>query len=162
MITLLTIGRGTKQMKYQIKRLEANNFDVFEIGKLPARSYFIPYTDRAELQKQSVLSERYSSDMVTVLSDDNWGFKYYEKLSRLPSRIDTEAFGFDTVSVPSTWQRTGYEQPQYLNTRYPFPMTLPTVPEEMSAGVYFKRFNLKEDTAHTFISFLGVCPSLTL
>ena len=162
MITLLTIGRGTKQMKYQIKRLEANNFDVFEIGKLPARSYFIPYTDRAALQKQSVLSERYSSDMVTVLSDDNWGFKYYEKLSRLPSRIDTEAFGFDTVSVPSTWQRTGYEQPQYLNTRYQFPMTLPTVPEEMSAGVYFKRFNLKEDTAHTFITFLGVCSSLTL
>ena len=76
MITLLIIGRGTKQMKYQIKRLEANNFDVFEIGRLPARSYFIPYTDRAELQRQSVLSERYSSDMVTVLSDDNWGFKY--------------------------------------------------------------------------------------
>ena len=162
MITLLIIGRGTKQMKYQIKRLEANNFDVFEIGRLPARSYFIPYTDRAELQRQSVLSERYSSDMVTVLSDDNWGFKYYEKLSRLPSRIDTEAFGFDTISVPSTWQRTGYEQPQYLNTRYQFPMTLPSVPEEMSAGVYFKRFNLKENTAHTFITFLGVCSSLTL
>ncbi len=149
-------------MKYQIKKLEANNFDVFEIGKLAARNYFIPYSGRAELQKQDVLSERYSSDMVTVLSDDNWGFRYYDKISRLPQYIDTETASFEKITVPSTWQRTDYESPMYLNTRYPFPMTLPNVPEEMSAGVYVKRFNLKESTAHTYITFLGVCSSLTL
>ena len=154
--------KGCKKMKYQIKKLEANNFEIFEIGKLPPRSYFIPYTDRFALESQSVLSERYSSDMVTVLSDDNWGFKYFEKLSRLPSRIDTQAMSFETISVPSTWQRTGYESPQYLNTRYPFEMTLPVVPDEMSAGVYVKQFNIKDETAHTFITFLGVCSSLTL
>ena len=156
------IQKGYTSMKYQIKKLEANNFDVFEIGKLKPRSYFIPYSDRALLERQSVLSERYSSDMVTVLSDDSWGFKYYEKLSRLPARIDTDTLGFDTVTVPSTWQRTGYESPVYLNTRYPFPMTLPSVPEEMSAGLYFKNFTIEEDTAHSVITFLGVCSSLTL
>lgn len=149
-------------MKYQIKKLEANNFDVFSVGKLDARSYFIPYADRAALEKQRVLSERYSSDMVTVLSDDNWGFKYFEKLSRIPGIIDTDGFAFDTVAVPSTWQRTGYESPVYINTRYEFPTTIPYAPEEMSAGVYVKRFNLKKETKHTYITFLGVCSSLTL
>lgn len=149
-------------MKYQIKKLEANNFDVFSIGRLDGRSYFIPYENRAALEKQSVLSERYSSDMVTVLSDDNWGFKYFEKLSRLPSYIDTENFAFDTVCVPSTWQRTGYESPVYINTRYEFPTTIPNVPDEMSAGIYVKKFNLKKETKHTVLTFLGVCSSLTL
>ena len=46
-------------MKYQIKKLEANNFDVFEVGKLRPRSYFIPYSDRKLLEKQSVLTERF-------------------------------------------------------------------------------------------------------
>lgn len=149
-------------MKYQIKKLEANNFDVFSVGKLDARSYFIPYTDRALLEKQTALSERYSSDMVTVLSDDNWGFKYFDKLSHLPAYIDTDAFAFDTITVPSTWQRTGYESPVYINTRYEFPTTIPNVPEEMSAGIYVKRFSLKKETKHTYITFLGVCSSLTL
>ena len=63
------IQKGYTSMKYQIKKLEANNFDVFEIGKLKPRSYFIPYSDRGLLERQSVLSERYSSDMVTVLSN---------------------------------------------------------------------------------------------
>ena len=149
-------------MKYQIKKLEANNFDVFEVGKLRPRSYFIPYSDRKLLEKQSALTERFSSDMVTVLSGNDWGFRYYEKLSRLPLRIDTDTLTFDTVTVPSTWQRTGYESPVYLNTRYPFPMNLPNVPDEMSAGLYFKRFSVKDDTVHCIISFLGVCSSLTL
>lgn len=162
MISQRLFRRGIFPMKYQIKKLEANNFDVYQIGKLPGRSYFIPYHDRELLEKQNVLTERYSSDMVTVLSSDDWKFKYYEKLSRMPERIDTEAFSFDTVSVPSTWQRTGYESPAYINTRYEFPTTLPVVPDEMSAGVYVKKFGVKEDTAHTVLTFLGVCSSLTL
>ena len=148
-------------MKYQIKKLEANNFDIFEENKLPARAYAIPYCDRERLLRQDVLRERYESDLVTVLSGD-WQFRYYEKISRLPTHIDTEKLLFDTVPVPSTWQRTGYEKPVYLNARYEFPLTLPNVPDDMSAGVYVKRFVVKEDTKHAILSFLGVCSSLTL
>ncbi|MGN0467501.1 MAG: glycoside hydrolase family 2 TIM barrel-domain containing protein [Acutalibacteraceae bacterium] len=149
-------------MKYQIKKLEVNNFKVFEQNKVSARSYFIPYDDRALLEKQNAVSERYNSDTVTVLSDDNWKFKYYEKLSRLPANFDTETVQFDTVKVPSTWQRTGYEPPHYLNSRYAFEATYPVVPDEMSAGVYVKTFNIKETTKHSFITFLGVCSCVTL
>lgn len=149
-------------MKYHIEKLEVNNFDVLHQGKLPARSYFIPYKEKSLADKQTALSERYQSDIVSVLSDGCWKFKYYEKLSRLPEYIDTEKISFDTIAVPSTWQRTGYENPVYLNTRYEFKAQYPSVPAEMSAGVYVKDFTVKESTQVCIISFLGVCSSLTL
>ena len=121
-------------MKYQIKKLEANNFDLFEQNKLPGRAYAIPYRDRETLLRQDATSERFESDLVSVLSGE-WQFRYYEKISRLPTHIDTEKLSFDTITVPSTWQRTGYEKPVYLNCSYEFPVTPPRVPEEMSAGV---------------------------
>lgn len=147
-------------MKYNIKKLLINNFDVYEENKLPGRSYFIPYTDKKILSEKTALDERYNSDLVTVLSGE-WNFKYYKQISRLPNVIDTDNTAFDTVAVPSVWQRTGYEPPYYVNTRYEFPMTLPNVPDEMSAGVYVKKFNIK-NKANPIITFLGVCSSLTL
>ena len=148
-------------MKYQIKKLHINNFDVYEENKLTARSYFIPYSKKNKLLEQSALTERYNSDIVTVLSGE-WKFKYYERISRLPGNIDTDKMNFDTIQVPSTWQRTGYQNPCYLNTRYEFPMTLPVVPDEMSVGVYCKNFKIKKENSHPVITFLGVCSSLTL
>ena len=147
-------------MKYQIKKLLINNFDVYEENKLPGRSYFIPYSDKETLSSKTALDERFGSDMVNVISGE-WDFKYYKQISRLPGIIDTENITFDKITVPSVWQRTGYEPPYYLNTRYEFPMTLPNVPEEMSCGVYVKKFTVR-NTANPIITFLGVCSSLTL
>ena len=148
-------------MFYRIQKLHANDFGVYEEHKCAARSYFIPYGDRALLAQQSVLTERANSDKVTLLSGE-WQFKYYEKISRMPTHIDTEKLSFDTVQVPSTWQRTGYENPVYLNTRYEFDPHAPQVPQEMSCGVYRKTFAVKDSTAHATLTFLGVCSSLTL
>jgi beta-galactosidase len=147
-------------MKYNIKKLLINDFSVYEENKLPGRSYFIPYTDKKDLSEKTALDERYNSDLVTVLSGE-WNFKYYKQISRLPNIIDTDNTAFDIVTVPSVWQRTGYEPPYYVNTRYEFPMTLPNVPDEMSAGVYVKKFNIK-NKSNPIITFLGVCSSLTL
>ena len=148
-------------MKYQIKKLQVNQFDIISKGKLSARSYFIPYRDRALLMRQTALTERFQSDCVTVLSGD-WDFRYYERISRLPQNIDTDKLNFDTVTVPSTWQHTGYEKPVYLNSAYEFPTTPPLVPEEMSCSLYRKTFTVNDSTAHTVLSFLGVCSCLTL
>ena len=147
-------------MKYNIKKLLINNFEVYEENKLHGRSYFIPYSDKEVLSKKTALDERYGSDLVSVLSGE-WNFKYYKQISRLPNIIDTDAITFDTVTVPSVWQRTGYEQPCYLNTRYEFPMKLTNVPDDMSCGVYVKKFTVK-NASNPIITFLGVCSSLTL
>lgn len=148
-------------MKYRIKKLLINNFDVFMENKLPYRSYFIPYRNKDLLFDKSSLNERYESDTVNVLSGE-WNFKFYEKISRMPNIIDTENLAFDKISVPSVWQRTGYAKPAYINTRYEFKSDIPNVPEEMMAGVYVKKFTVSEAAANPIITFLGVCSSLTL
>ncbi len=148
-------------MKYKLNKLNINNVDVFEENKLEARSYFIAYKDRKRLEKTDILTRRYKSDSVQVLSG-KWDFCYFKEISDLPEELDTDVLGFDVISVPSTWQRIGYENPHYINTRYEFPMMLPNVPDKMSAGVYRKKFTLSEGCVNPIITFLGVCSSLTL
>lgn len=148
-------------MIYKIQKLNVNNFAVFEENKLSPRSYFIPYKNRKRLEKTDTVNRRYKSDMVKVLSG-KWDFCYFSKLSELPCELDTDAMSFDVISVPSTWQRTGYEPPKYINIRYEHKMTLPYVPEEMSVGVYRKKFTLSPESVNPIITFLGVCSSLTL
>ena len=63
-------------MKYHIKKLQVNDFEVYEQGKLSERSYFIPYKNEKLLRKQNTLTKRYKSDLVTVLSGSDWSFKY--------------------------------------------------------------------------------------
>ncbi len=148
-------------MIYRIDRLHANDFEILEENKLAARSYFIPYGDKAQLAAQSPVTERQNSDRVTLLNGD-WQFAYFEHVSRLPVNFNTDERTFDTVQVPSTWQRTGYEPPVYINARYEFKPKPPKVPDDMSCGVYVKKFTIKESTAHATLTFLGVCSSLTL
>lgn len=142
-------------MKYTINRTNYGDFDVYELNKKAARAYFIPYGSSKELEQTPLSAERYSSDMVDVLSGQ-WDFKYYEKKSSLPDVLDTSIESFDKITVPSTWQRTGYEPPVYLNCPYEFETKPPKLPKEFSAGVYRKRFELKHCKGHFSIAFLGV------
>ena len=148
-------------MKYIIDKLNINNIEVYEENKLNPRSYFIPYKSRKKLEKTNALTNRYKSDTVQVLSG-KWDFCFIEKISALPCVIETDTFAFDKINVPSTWQRTGYASPKYINTRYEFPMTLPNVPDEMEAGIYRKKFIISKECVNPIITFLGVCSSLTL
>ncbi len=148
-------------MKYKLKKLNINDAYVYQENKIDARSYFIPYKSRVLLEQTDTLSCRCNSDQVELLSGD-WDFYYSDKISLLPEVLDTDSIDFDRIKVPSTWQRTGYEKPKYINSRYEFPTTLPNVPEEMSVGVYRKKFHLSAECENAIITFLGVCSSLTL
>lgn len=148
-------------MKYCINKTNYRDFDVYEINKEEGRAYFIPFTSKAKLAEIDFRKERFSSDVVRVLSGD-WQFKYYSSCSDLPDEIDTEKTDFDTIKVPSTWQRTGYEPPVYLNTRYPFELKPPALPEDMSAAIYRKSFNITDMSKIYMLDFLGVCPCIDL
>lgn len=148
-------------MKYSVINDNFRNFKVFEINKLKPRAYAIPYSNLRKLKNTDVLTERYNSDIVTVLSGE-WDFKYYAKTSILPVNFDTDRIKFDKINVPSTWQRTGYESPVYLNTRYEFHLNPPELPEEVSVGVYRKKIKLEKSKKNYVISFLGVVSCLDL
>ncbi|MDD6527104.1 MAG: glycoside hydrolase family 2 TIM barrel-domain containing protein [Oscillospiraceae bacterium] len=147
-------------MKYKIKRNLHTDFSVFEENKLPARSYFIPFSDEAALEKSDYKNERYQSDRIIMLSGE-WDFAYYGKLSEVPEPFDSEKGRFDKIVTPSTWQRTGYDQIAYINTRYPFPKKPPRIPEDVATGIYKKTVRLKK-TSRQIITFLGVAGALAL
>ena len=149
-------------MKYTINTDNFRNFHVAEINKLSPRAYFIPYSSMERLCEQNVLAERYNSDMVRVLNGE-WDFKYYDKDMLIPKELHTERVQFDTVSVPSTWQRTGYREPCYLNTRYEFnPKLYPEMPDEVPMGIYRKLINIENPEKVYILTFMGVISSLDL
>lgn len=148
-------------MKYNINKTNFNDFSVFEINKLEGRAYQIPYSSKEILKKTPFKKERNSSDIVKVLSG-KWQFRYYESNKNLPDVIDTDEAGFDTVKIPSTWQRTGYDSPAYINCPYAFDNPPPYVPEEQPVGVYKKEFEISDLDKVYIISFLGVISCLDL
>ncbi len=148
-------------MKYKISKTTHTDFKIFEENKLPARSYFIPFSNQSNLIKTDYKNERYLSDRVLMLSGE-WDFAYSERLSDIPSELDTDKTDFDSIITPSTWQRTGYDQIAYINTRYPFPKKPPHIPEDVSVGIYRKKVNVSGSAHRRIITFLGVAGALGL
>ena len=148
-------------MHYTLNKTNYSDFSIMESGKIPGRAYSIPYHNIDALKKTDCLTERYKSDMVTVLSGE-WDFKYYDTQSVLPVDFNTDHIQFDKVNVPSTWQRTGYREPVYLNSRYEFHLFPPELPKEVAVGAYRKKINVDDASKTHIISFLGVISSLDL
>ena len=148
-------------MNYHLRNQNYNDFAIYKENVLPSAAYFIPFSQaQAALRAQGV-AERYASDRVTCLSGD-WRFLYFKKESDLPRDFDPAKAEMDTVSVPSTWQHTGYEQPYYVNSRYPFEPKPPQIPADCPVGVYVKDFEIENIALHHSIAFLGVAGSLDL
>ncbi|MBR5753773.1 MAG: hypothetical protein IKX83_04740, partial [Clostridia bacterium] len=123
-------------MRYQLNTSNYHDFDTIGVNKLPARSYFIPYPDRAGADAVSPKAKRYGSEKVLCLNGD-WDFKFYPRPAELPSTIDTDAVVFDTIDVPSCWQFRGYDRPFYVNIRYQFPFDPPNIPTTEKVGRVF-------------------------
>ena len=148
-------------MEYLINKTNYRDFSVFEDNKQKARAYFIPYSKRETLEKTSFKDERYSSDLVDVLSGE-WDFKYYSDISELNKEINSDDLEYQKINVPSTWQRTGIEPPVYLNCYYEFEENPPKLPQKMSVGVYRKKFEVQDADNTHLLNFLGVIPCIDL
>ncbi len=146
-------------MKYRLRKTNYSNVKIFKENILNARTYFIPYTSFDKLKNTDVLNERYSSDEVTVLSGD-WDFKFYRHCARVPDVFDSSRIKFDSIKVPSVWQRTGYLEPVYLNWKYEFTTVCPTLPDDMPAGIYRKKFTIDDLSKQYILTFLGVANNL--
>lgn len=147
-------------MKYTIDHTRYKDVTAYNIGKLEPRAYFIPFGSRAALEKTEYLHERENSDKIIFLSG-KWQFKYFEKVSVMPEVFVSGIDDMDEIDVPSTWQRTGYEPPFYLNSRYPFKLNPPKFPEDVPVGIYYKTFDIDDRQNKEYIlTFLGAMSSL--
>ena len=175
-------------MQYRLNMTNYCDFNVFEDNKLPGRSYFIPYPDRAGAEAVSTLEKRYRSEKVLCLNG-NWDFKFYPRPAQIPALLDTDQVDFETIDVPACWQFRGYDRPFYTNIRYQFPYHPPVIPQTEKAGrvfswigcdqgislrykdpgeeynfvgVYRRFIDIEETGKNYVISFLGVASCLDL
>lgn len=175
-------------MQYRINKENYHRFDVLEIGKLPPRSYFIPFSSREQADSAALREKRYASSKVRCLNGQ-WDFKFYQVPSQLPDVLDTDLTEFDTIDVPSCWQFRGYDRPFYVNSRYQFPFRPPEIPREEkvektfciagsdhgikprwqtpvdeynSVGVYRRVMVVSDIKKQQILSFLGVASCLDL
>ena len=123
-------------MKYQIDQNNYHTFSIFEVNKMPARSYFIPYPDRAQADAVTPKEKRYASSKVVCLNGD-WDFKFYPRPAEVPAVLDTKTTDFDRIDVPACWQFRGYDKPFYTNIRYQFPFKPPVIPQTGKVGKVF-------------------------
>lgn len=128
-------------MHYQWKKNNFSTFKTFEINRLKARNYFVPYASKEEAKGIDILDYRYKSSLVRVLNGD-WDFKYYKNPNDFPNEVDIESVEFDKIDVPSCIQSRGYDIPFYTNVKYQFPIhwyqAHPTkIPTNKPVGLYF-------------------------
>lgn len=136
------------------------NLSVLSKNRLPSRSYFIPYEGEAEClsapffcDRREITSKRF------MLLNGLWNFSYFRSVAFLPENF----FDLDgkEEEVPSVWQAQGYEDWQYVNIDYPFPVNPPEIPNHNPVGVYGRKFTVPaEFKGKTVkINFLGVASS---
>ena len=146
-------------MKYTLEKKNYRNFKIFRDNITEPRAYFIPYAKLDTLKNTDVRAERFASDMVTCLSGE-WDFKFYNHCAKVPDTMDTSYLKFDKITVPSTWQRTGYMEPVYLNCPYEFQLPPPSIPEDMTAGIYRKKFDVADMEKNYILTFLGAANNI--
>lgn len=119
---------------------------TLHVGCEENRAYYIPYSvpegASAEQMGEVVLQDRTTSDRFQLLSDDMWGFKYYESVYDLPDDFWLDDVSEREIPVPSVWQNFGYDRHQYTNVNYPFPYDPPYVPKENPVGIYQTTFEV--------------------
>ncbi len=104
-------------------------------NRMPPRSYYIP----KGVSKYTLLN-------------GEWDFAYFNCVDDVPEKIET----WDKIPVPSCWQLFGYENPNYTNVNYPYPVDPPYVPDENPCGVYRRTFQLETALQKHYFVFEGV------
>ena len=129
---------------------EYQKFD--RIGTTPHRSYYIPFSQADIVRTKHGILDRTASSRFTSL-DGEWQIKQLDHAEDF--RVDDKLEA--TIPVPSCVQMHGYDQIQYLNCRYPFPVMLPHLPYENPCWHYRRSVNIeKQKGQRYYINFEGV------
>ena len=128
-------------------------YESFErIGVETHRSYYIPFDAGDKIKKKFGIIDRRSSSRFLSL-DGVWQIKQHNHLSEVDIREELT----DSIPVPACVQMHGFDHIQYLNTRYPFPVTLPHIPNINPCWHYRKVFHLEKRAGEKYyLNFEGV------
>ena len=129
---------------------EFQSFD--RIGTMPHRSYYIPFEEDDVVKTKHSIIDRSSSSRFTTF-DGVWQIKQLDHVED----FDVNDMLGDSIPVPACVQMHGYDNIQYLNIRYPFPVMLPHLPYDNPCWHYRRTFNLKKkQNEKYYLNFEGV------
>ena len=123
---------------------------------MPNRSYYIP----ASKVMHTLVEHREESDRFLLLNGE-WQFKYYGSIYDPEEEfyaVNFDTSGMDRISVPGMWQNFGYDRHHYINSKYPFSVDPPYVPQDNPCGCYVHEFDYRRDelAPQSFLVFEGV------
>ena len=132
--------------------------EIQALHRLPSRSPLLPWAD-SYLAAQDAASgpenRDLSSNSFYKCLDGEWKFRFFESPSIIETKPEFEQNGWtkksyndddwDTIKVPGTWTRQGYDKPHYTNVQMPFENIPPKVPEENPTGLYRLTFEVPSE-----------------
>jgi len=138
----------------QEQRPAWNDIDVIRDNVEAPRAHFVPVRGTGDTFRKSL--------------NGDWQFSY----SPTPAgrsinfyRPDFDVSEWDTITVPSNWERQGYGYPIYVNVPYPFEIDEPNVPAgDNPVGSYRRTFDVPESWSgeQIFVEFGAVSSALYL
>lgn len=87
-----------------------------------------------------------------TLLNGSWRFAYFAH----EHEADGQITAWDTVTVPGCWQLQGYENPNYTNINYPYPVDSPYAPDANPCGVYEREFTLERKWGRIYFLLEGL------
>lgn len=123
------------------------DISVTSVQKVPARSAFMSYPDRA-----TALKGDYEASPYYELLNGTWNFYYVDAYKDLPANIEKPgaAINWKTIKVPGNWEMQGYGVAIYVNQPYDFQPRNPQppyLPEANPVGVYQREFEVPTNWA---------------
>ncbi len=112
-----------------------NNIDCLQQNRMPPHAYLIQFPDFANCMHARSGNQRHVSPYVVMLSG-TWQFISYPSINRLPENFLSLRAGFHPVSVPFCWPYPGTGDEISEGERFPFPIVLPRVPDDVPVGIY--------------------------
>ena len=136
---------------------------IVDEGKEPARAWFIPYTDAAQVDRD----DKFGSPRVKSLNG-TWKFHFAEKVSLRPADYYAETLSeaeWKDIRVPGSWETQGFGVPVYTNIKYIFHANPPHVDSgDLPVGTYRTWFETPEafEGMEIFLNFGSISGAATI
>jgi beta-galactosidase len=124
----------------QSKNNDWENPQLYELNKEKPHATFMLFSD-----KRNVIADDYSKSPYYKSLNGTWKFVYVDKYANRPLefyKTDLNDSKWNTIQVPSNWEREGFGIPIYTNVVYPHPRNPPFIGENNPVGTYRKQFTI--------------------
>jgi beta-galactosidase len=100
---------------------------------------------------------RFATDARLLSLNGEWGFRLSASPAVAPDDLaEADGAGWERIPVPSSWPMQGHGSPWYTNTRFPFPVDPPHVPDANPVGDFHRTFEWEDADLRAVLRLDGV------